>query len=574
MLRARSVLGLMSGVVASFALVGCSGSAACGDTRSCEVADASAPDALAEAAPPRVDAGVDAPTVVSSDASADARVDAGEHEAGTADASVSTDAASVTADAQSEDVKVDTFVCDPTEPPSAGACVLEDGIGVFVALASNGGSDTVGNGSSASPYATLSHALASLGAASRVYVCNGAYTDQVTVTSAVTIFGGLSCGAPAATGSVGPWAYVAGTKATLRGASPAFVLQVNAGSAVVDIEDLEIDAAPGTIASPSSIAVFATSSTAVTLRRTTLVAAPGFEGASGSAGAAGTVASATAGTTPIVPASLAGQRAVVAVPGAATTCVCAAGDMTVGGAGGDGAVLAGQGGLPGQTTPTPALATGAGSTESQCMGGIAPSAGSDAIPSTAEAGVSAELVGVLDVMGWHPGSGGLGVNGAAAQGGGGAGMALQIRGPSFAGGGGGCGGCGGLGGGAGAGGGGSIALLAFDSPVQLVSATVSTSAGGAGGSGAGGGAGGAGGAGGGGNMCSGAAGGKGARGGPGGGGAGGVSIGILYTGVAPVTDVATQVLPGTAGVGGVGGDPGVNDGVVGVSGSVENVTAL
>jgi hypothetical protein len=553
----------MSGVVASLVLAGCgSSSPACGETKTCGAPDAAAPEATDapvahQDADTAVTPGHDAAIPPGPDASSDARVlDASAKDAHAADGDTRTP------DARTEDANVDTFICDPAQPPSTSPCVLTSALGIFVAPPGNGGSDTLGDGTAASPFATFSHALANLGATRRVYVCDGIYTDQITVMGVVSIFGGLACGTGTSPGSVGPWAYVAGTKATLRGSSAAFALQVNAGSAAVDVEDLEIDATPGTSASPSSIAVFATTSTAVTMRRVTLVAAPGFAGASGSEGAAGAL---------VTPSSLNGLGAGPHVPGAQVTCACSSGDMTVGGAGGPTSTTdySGASGLPVQSTPTPITATGAGGTIAMCGSGLAGSNGSDATPAVAADGAAPTVPGSLDSTGWHPSSGAAGAIGGAGQGGGGGGSGPTAR-PS---GGGACGGCGGLGGGFGTGGGGSIALLAYEAPVQLVAATLSASAGGAGGDGAAGGAGVPGGAGGSG-ACSGGAGGTGASGGGGGGGAGGVSIGILYAGGMPVTDLTTQILPGTAGQAGIGGDPGKNNGVSGVSAPAQEASAL
>jgi len=564
MLRAITVVGLMSGVVASLALAGCGGSPAACVGSKCGSPDLGSSDAGDDAR------GVspDADRVVES--GFDARtVDAGTKDDGESVDAGARDDANGSADASSSDVKVDTFVCDPSQPPSAAPCVVSDAYGVFVAPPTSGGSDTAGNGSEASPFATISHALANLGTMSRVYVCDGTYTDQVTVTSAVSIFGGLACGAVGAPGSAGPWAYVGGTKATVTGSLPAFVLQVNAGSAAVDLEDLELDAAPGTSVSPSSIALFATSSTSVTLRRTTLVAAPGFEGASGAAGAMGAFT---------MPASPNGQAAPEPhMGGAPTTCTCSTGDATVGGGGGWSIAHTpdGQSGLPAQTVSAPPSATGAGGTAAACEATSAGgNVGSDAVPAIGPDGTAALVPGTLDSAGWHPAPGKPGVSGGPGQGGGGAGVnafALGIAG-GRAGGGGACGGCGGTGGGAGGGGGGSIALLAYQSPIKLLGATLTASAGGAGGMGGGGGAGTAGGTGGAAaeDACGGGGGGHGAGGGAGGGGAGGVSVGIFYAGSAPVSDVATQIFAGTAGLGGTGGDPGMNDGVAGIGASTES----
>jgi hypothetical protein len=472
------------------------------------------------------------------------------------------------------DAKGDVSTCDGTQPPSTTACVISETYGVFVAPAANGGNDTTGSGTRTAPYATITKALSSLGALARVYVCNGSYTDQVTVTGAVGIFGGLTCGSIGVgdSGTAGPWVYASGTKGTVTGAAPAFALEVNAGSNAVDAEDMEFDGAPGTSASLSSIAAFATGSSNVTLRRVTLTAGTGAAGASGTAGATGTLVSTSVGGVVLATPSLNGQPATSSAGGPATTCTCSVSGTSTGGAGGDSTNAgAGQNGLPAQSTPTPATATGAGSTEGECSSvGTNGAFGSSAVPTIAGDGASA-IVGTVDASGWHPGSGVVGTNGGPGQGGGGGGGVIGGNG-----GGGACGGCGGVGGGFGTGGGGSIALLAFDSPVQLFSATLTSSTGGAGGGGAGGGAGIAGGARGAGTgtACNGGNGGLGSTGGAGGGGAGGVSIGILYQGAAPVPDAASMITPGTAGALGTGGDPGTNDGAAGVSVATENASSL
>jgi hypothetical protein len=65
------------------------------------------------------------------------------------------------------------------------------------------------------------------------------------------------------------------------------------------------------------------------------------------------------------------------------------------------------------------------------------------------------------------------------------------------------------------------------------------------------------------NSCPGGTGGFGADGGASGGGAGGICVGILWSGdTAPVQNDLT-FSHGKAGTKGVGGDPGVNDGIIG-----------
>jgi len=128
------------------------------------------------------------------------------------------------------------------------------------------------------------------------------------------------------------------------------------------------------------------------------------------------------------------------------------------------------------------------------------------------------------------------------------------------------------------GGGGSIALAAFDTSVVLVGCVLTTGTGGTGGNGASGAAGSSGGARGvgSGTSCNGGNGGQGSAGGAGGGGAGGVSIGILFHGGTVSPDVATQIMVTTSGAAtqGTGGDPGVNDGKVGVVQPMQDAALL
>ena len=75
--------------------------------------------------------------------------------------------------------------CNPTEGAEIGA-----DCGVFVAAGANG------SGTQASPFGTITQAAASLGAATRIYVCSSDTAPaSVTVAGGVSIFGGLSCDA-------------------------------------------------------------------------------------------------------------------------------------------------------------------------------------------------------------------------------------------------------------------------------------------------------------------------------------------------------------------------------------------
>ena len=133
--------------------------------------------------------------------------------------------------------------CNPTADPKDDPCVLDDAYGVFVASAADldGGSPTSdagiaeGDGTAQHPFATIAQGLANLGRKSRVYVCNGVYGEQVSITTAVTVYGGLSC-ARGSTGRI--WSY-AGQSAQVTSPSPAYALSiasVDGGS--VTIEDM------------------------------------------------------------------------------------------------------------------------------------------------------------------------------------------------------------------------------------------------------------------------------------------------------------------------------------------------
>jgi hypothetical protein len=443
--------------------------------------------------------------------------------------------------------------CTTGAAPADNGCISNDN-GVFV---SSTGSDEMGMGTMKSPFATITHALTKItGTTNSIYVCEGAYSDQITVSVPVNIYGGLVCTST-------PWTYSASAIPVVTGSAPNFAIEVNAVSGVVDIEDMSFSAMAGTTASPSSVAAFVISSPSVTMKRTALAADAGADGSSGTAGVTGTP----------TPAVLTGNGADASAPGAECSITCSTGGVSTGGSGGTVATLGdGVAGTVAQMTPTPPGANGAGGTASACSSATPTggTSGSDAVPAVAADGMGA-TAGTLDSLGWHPGSGQTGTSGSPGQGGGGGGSVAGW------GGGGACGGCGGSGGGFGTGGGASIGLLAFNSPVQLVSCQVTTASAGNGGAGAGGGAGQAGGTKGNGSGagCSGGNGGTGSTGGGGGGGAGGVSIGVLYGGTGvPTADTKTSIAPGTAGMLGTGGDPGENDGSAGVSAMLDDVTAL
>jgi hypothetical protein len=468
--------------------------------------------------------------------------------------------------------------CDLKLPPSKDNCVLQDGNGLFVAPAPYG-NDSTGTGTMEQPYATIHTAVSNLSKSTvpRIYVCNGAYTDQVTVTSGVGIFGGLTCGTGdggvssggdgGGDGGSAKWAYAAGTRGTVAGTSADFVLEINMVTETVDIEDLEFDGATATTPGQSSIAAYVNASTKVSMERVKLVGGTGATGTTGGSGTPGTTPTGANGDSPVSGNLAAGAPQVSCSCGSATT---------VGGKGGDddgtsSSTTAGQGGpgLDGQangsSTPYPANpnpsdtgAGGAGAIESSATACVMGFQGAQ--PPEAAGTTAGTATYTLSASGFaSSGVGGTGVTGSIGQGGGGGGGgALPLGDLTGGGGSGGCGGCGGTGGSGGGGGGSSIGLVVVASTVTINASTVLGGTGGPGGPGGPGGGGGAGGLGGtqSAGGCGGGAGGQGGKGGPGGGGAGGASFGIAQTSGTGTTVMLISTTPtaGTPGTGGLDGD--------------------
>jgi hypothetical protein len=251
--------------------------------------------------------------------------------------------------------------------------------------------------------------------------------------------------------------------------------------------------------------------------------------------------------------------------GSGKTCTCQGALTTTGGVGGT-PIDGGQPGSDGQPDYDGDGSSGhGGDPDSACGSGGGGDDGA-AAPSVDPA-PGATVVGVLGSTGWQPAPGMDGETGKPGQGGGGG----ASRNENGHGGGGGCGGCGGNGGTKGFGGGASIALLVVDSEVALDVGKLSAGNAGAGGSGhvgqtvEDGLVGGGGGVNSTTNSCYGGAGGPGAAGGASGGGAGGISVGIVWTGDEEPAQTNVVFELGTAGDGGIGGEPGVNDGIDGLA---------
>jgi hypothetical protein len=460
----------------------------------------------------------------------------------------------------------DRSACDPTKSPHDDPCVIDDALGAFVAPAANGGSDTTGSGTKASPYATIGQAIASAAHRTRIYACDAIYTEQVTLFWTLSIYGGLSCpGSDAAA----PWAYVGGRADVVSpSGDPAFT--VNAVAPAISIEDMGFTAsnASGQDATgngKSSIAAFVKAS-AVDFRRCAFHAGSGDNGNDGTTGT--NYAIGAAKTAPD------GNPNDGGTGGAGGSITCSNGTSSTGGRGGDGSPDGGANGSAGSANPMPILSApfdgrggyGGASTCSQGDPGA-----NGALGAAAPAAAS---YGKLMLGGWAPGGGGDGEAGGPGQGaGGGGGKATPPVGAT----GGGAGGCGGAGGSGGKGGGASIALACIASNVILDACTLTTANAGNGGKGGDGQTGQGGGtygvvavgppAG----PCGGGYyAGNGAGGGGGAGGTGGVSIDIVYQGTAPTgmrlysTGNAGQ--PGAGGMGGAGGTSPIGRGVAGPNG--------
>ena len=419
--------------------------------------------------------------------------------------------------------------CDLTKDPKDSLPCVDDSIGIFVDA--TGGKDS-NAGTKEAPMQTIGAALGKTNTQhARVYVCEGTYTEDVTLDAShdgVSLYGGWKCA---------DWSY-SGNKPVIGKTNNAF--KIDSLATGTTIEDLSVVAADATNAGDSSIAMFVNASKTVSLARVALSAGVGIKGADGTL------------TNYTFPGSLDGNNADGGAGGAAKSVTCPNGDISVGGKGGDNG-FDGQDGTPGPSDKgTLAACSGTNTGGGKGAAGIA---GLDA--------VAIISVGVLEATGWAPTSADGGAGGAVGQGGGGGGGVGGGGGGS-----GGAGGCGGAGGGGGSGGGSSFGLVAVASTVNVTASTITTKSAGNGGAGVagqlgqtpGGLAGAA-------TIpgCNGGSGGAGGNGGAGGGGAGGLSVGVFYKGTAPTLDSATTgaITVGSKGTGGAGGA--ANDGVDGVA---------
>lgn len=516
-------------------------------------------------------------------------VDAG---ADGSDASDATDAADAT-DA------TDEMGCDPTHDPSLDPCVLSDEYGVFVAspgslvASGEGGAATdgavaptdggsPGPGSMAHPFSSIAQAVTwassteNFTGKTRIYICNGTYPEQVTLTRALSLFGGLSC----APGPAGPqWSYVGGL-AQVVSPSPGFALSLagvapgvsGPGIRVEDMSFTERDTTAGDPPGTSSIGALIVSSS-VSFRRVTLRAGRGADGA---AGASGNAAPNWVGPAPNGAPAMSDVLQDSGIQGGINPCLRFG--SSAGGSGVIGCGDTGMGSAGTATPPAPVLVAGRDGLPADTP---LPDGGSTGYPQApgdpgadglaGDGGAAPLAYGILSPSGWVTTVGGNGDFGNPGQGG--AARNANLFGPGgcmaqfveIAGGSGGAGGCGGSGGSGGQGGGASIALAVQSSTVDLQQCLLITGDGGQGGQG---GAGEDSQAGGDGVMSAnffewpGQSGGNGAGGSGGAGGTGGISVAIVYSTSTRLTyDPLTQTnaTTGTPGMGGLGGASGKHE---------------
>jgi hypothetical protein len=449
---------------------------------------------------------------------------------------------------------------------------------VFVSSSLGVDGNEADRGTKEKPFKSITAALNKANA-TRVYACAESFSEPVTISAAVELYGALDC--------TKSWAYVGATIKTALKADSDKVPLTLTGDAT--IEDFAITAVDATTDGGSSIAVIADQVTA-SFARCNLVAG------AGKAGLAGTTPNDAVGPADSSDAAIKGNDGAIACTAAATqfggaakeNALCpAANGGPLGGRGGVGSV---NNGSNGDLQPTASVQTALGGVGQpnldplwSCVAGSGlGSGGTNGVGGTpGEGATGATALGTIGMAGYSGVAGqvgGLALPGQGGGGGGGAKGKLSCAGAS--GGGGGAGGCGGKGGLGGNAGGASIALVSLGATLSFEKVTIQPGIGGDGGNGGdgqGGGVGGDGGTGGKGDStapatlkaCNGGAGGQGGTGGKGGGGRGGHAIGIAYTGTAMPSSNGITFAKGTPGKGGSGAADMMYDGDAGVQADMQ-----
>ena len=459
--------------------------------------------------------------------------------------------------------------------PSASAGPVADSCGVFVSSSLGVDGNEADRGTKEKPFKSITAALNKANVA-RVYACAESFSEPVTISTVVELYGALDCKKS--------WAYVGATTKTMLNAAADKVPLTLTGDAT--IEDFAITAADAATDGGSSIAVFADQAKAI-FARCALVAG------AGKAGLAGTTPTDPVGPKDATAAAIRGNDGVAActsktkndggLPKENDLCQSVTGGP-IGGIGGNGLVANGSNGdVNPATTQTALGGVGQPSLDPMnlwsCAGGSGLGNGgtNGATGTSGDGAMGISSLGTIDESGYAgtPGQPG-GVAPAGQGGGGGGGAKGKALCAGASGGGGGAGGCGGNGGLGGNAGGASIALVSLNATLSFEKVSIKAGIGGDGGNGGDGQVGGSGGKGGSGGMgsatldaCDGGKGGQGGTGGKGGGGRGGHAIGIAYTGAVMPSTKGAAFTKGTPGKGGTGAADMMHDGDLGVQADVQ-----
>ncbi|MGK3991151.1 hypothetical protein WME99_49340 [Sorangium sp. So ce136] len=441
-------------------------------------------------------------------------------------------------------------------PSDERGWAADETCGVFVSATAIDG----GDGTRAAPVKTLAQAI-QLAAQKedeterRVYACAETFEETLTVTSGVTIFGGLDCEAN--------WQWEEGKKTILTASSGVVPLTMRAGGETVHLEDVHV-LAPSIDPDDAGTSAIAAIAELCEVDMVRCI----FEAGHAAPGDAGASAPAQPEQVPRGDQGNAACSDEVVDTVAPQPNDCGTADPSTGGRGGPGNEDRGKAGASG--SPGADANPNAGSYDATLGTCTRGEVGRDGDPG--EPGPGASGIGQLSSTGYVGASGRGGQSGKTAQGGGGGGGSRgSIACPGSnnggaSGGNGGAGGCGGAGGKGGSPGGSSIALLSLNAKLTFQDVRLIAGDGGKGGNGSAGqtgGLGGWGGLGGAGSLthdvlsaCNGGAGGQGGTGGRGGGGQGGHSLGIAFRGTPdtlPSLD-GVRVQLGAFGAGGTGSD--------------------
>jgi len=152
--------------------------------------------------------------------------------------------------------------CNPTKEQKEQEACLNDDYAVFVAL--TGKNDAPGT--KAAPVNSVARALElAKGTRQKIFVCEGTYDERVSMKSAVSVYGGVSC-------SAGAWKPSAARAVFGKLEEPGYALDVVGVAGAFEIVDLAFSAGPGTASAMHGIAARVVSSPGLSFRRVALTA--------------------------------------------------------------------------------------------------------------------------------------------------------------------------------------------------------------------------------------------------------------------------------------------------------------